>query len=434
MLDASMVTSGLRLGLQDLGIGFTLKMPPDPAPRLDGMDLSFSAGPVELSGGLLRVVTDSGVEYDGEALIKVASFTLSAIGSYMTMDDGHTSLFVFAVLDIPLGGPPIFFVTGLAAGFGFNRGLRMPSLDDLPNFPLVEAAMASDGSGPFAGTQDNAGQALAVLRDYITPTVGEDWLALGVRFTSFEIVQSFAMIAVKFGTHFELDLLGLSNLSMPPDVGEEVEPIAFAQLALEATFNPDAGIFGIEAKLTSESFVLSKACHITGGFAFFVWFKDNPAGDPQGYHAGRLRAHDRGLQPVLRPAAVLPGRAPARPELDHQPATVHQGGHLFRLDGRSGHDGRLPGGHVRGRSSKGVVQGRGRFPLGLETVPLQDPYRAQPRFLAPHRVRVHQLHHYDRAWRGSRPVGPTLPAPSTSPCGSSRSRSCSGTATRAPNQ
>ena len=287
MLDASLVTSGLSVGLHGLGLGFTLQLPPKVRGRLDGLDISFEAGPVSISGGFLEVERPDGVEYDGEALIKAASFTLSAIGSYMTMNDGHTSMFVFAILDIPLGGPPIFFITGLAAGFGYNRGLRVPTLDELPAFPLVAAAMAgSSGTNPFNGAGDNAGKALAVLDDYITPSVGEDWLAVGVRFTSFEIVQSFAMIMVQFGTHFELDLLGLSNLAMPPDVGEDVEPIAFAQLALEATINPDAGIFGIAAKLTAESFVLSKACHLTGGFAFYMWMKDNPTGDPRSYHAG----------------------------------------------------------------------------------------------------------------------------------------------------
>src|SRR5262249_44801771 len=33
--------------------------------------------------------------------------------------------------------------------------------------------------------------------------------------------------------------------------------------------------FSLEAQLTPNSFVLTKSCRVTGGFAFYLWFKDN---------------------------------------------------------------------------------------------------------------------------------------------------------------
>ena len=57
---------------------------------------------------------------------------------------GAPSLFAFAVLDAPLGGPPFFFVTGVAAGLGVNRDLVVPPVQSLVSFPLVQAVQAHE--------------------------------------------------------------------------------------------------------------------------------------------------------------------------------------------------------------------------------------------------------------------------------------------------
>ena len=75
-------------------------------------------------------------EYSGLATIKTPSLTLSAIGAYADLPD-YNSLFIYAVLHAPLGGPSFFFVTGLAAGFGFNRAVRLPEVSAVGQFPLV---------------------------------------------------------------------------------------------------------------------------------------------------------------------------------------------------------------------------------------------------------------------------------------------------------
>jgi Family of unknown function (DUF6603) len=118
-------------------------------------------------------------------------------------------------------------------------------------------------------------------------------VAAGIAFTSFELVQSFALLTVSFGTHFELALLGLSAVTVPID---DPSPVGYAELAIEVVFSPDAGLLAVAAQLTSSSFILDKACHLTGGFAFYVWYKDQQSGAT----AGRLRGHARWLQSALR--------------------------------------------------------------------------------------------------------------------------------------
>ena len=301
LVDGGVALGGLTLDLEQLSITFPVTDFASTRLGLKGIEVGFNGGGIEISGGFIEIDSDDGVEYDGQAFIKVASFTLSALGGYgVSKADNHSSLFVFLLIDIPLGGPPIFFVNGLAGGFGYNRDLKLPTIDDLPSYPLVQGAMGGSGAdNPFQGKKDPA-SALQVLADDIRPSYGQDWLAAGVRFASFEVVQSFVLLTVKFGTTFEIDLLGLSQASVPPGAPD---PIANVELALLATFAPDRGFIGLSAKLTDRSYVFSKSCHLTGGFAFYLWFKDDPVSDAP---AGQFVVTLGGYHPFFIPPKYFP--------------------------------------------------------------------------------------------------------------------------------
>ena len=58
---------------------------------------------------------------------------------------------------------------------------------------------------------------------------------------------------------------------MPPSAPSH--PVAKAQLAIRGEYDPSAGVFGTEARLTSASYILSPDCRLTGGFAAFFWFE-----------------------------------------------------------------------------------------------------------------------------------------------------------------
>lgn len=274
LLDASLTAAGLTLSLDGLAVGSPLTEF-SPQFKLDGLGVDYQGGPVEIGGAFLRTVGTDGAadDYSGKAVISTEDFTLSALGSYATLD-GSPSLFVYAVLDYPLGGPSFFFVTGLAAGFGYNRALIMPTLDEVADFPLVAEAV-----GSLAPSTDLTAE-LTRLSDYIPPSLGESFLAVGVKFTSFKLIDSFVLLTAVFGDRFELDVLGLSTLIVPTPVpGQSTTPLAEVQLALRATFIPDEGVLAVDGQLTSESFILSRDCHLTGGFAFYSWFTGEHQGD-----------------------------------------------------------------------------------------------------------------------------------------------------------
>lgn len=260
VLDSSLNVSPLTFRLYGAGIGvnlsdFDLKF------YFTGFGVSFQNPTMTISGDF----TKKGNDYTGTLLIRAAQFSIFAIAEYA--EEGN--LFAYAVLTAKLGGPPALFITGLALGFGYNKRIVMPGIEAVANFPLIKGAM---------GKLTKEGM-LAELDQYVSNEKGQKFLAAGIRFTSFEIAESFALLTISFGNSFEIDLLGISDITMPPQCPENTSPIAHAQLALKAAFKPEEGFFGVEARLTSESYILSKDCQLTGGFAFYLWFGGDRAGD-----------------------------------------------------------------------------------------------------------------------------------------------------------
>jgi hypothetical protein len=278
LMNASLSAGGLSISVMGLGAGSPLTTF-DLHFSINGIAITFQEGPVDISGALVGTLEPE-INFYGELMLGFTDFQISALGGY-AQADGHPSFFLYAVLDYPLGGPSFFFVTGLAAGFGYNRSLVIPDVSGVATFPLVQWATGS-GNPPAMSLGGNIGQQVSQVlttlqtTGVVAPSVGSYWLALGLMFTSFEIVNSFALLTVTFGTKFEIDLLGLSTLSIPPD---DPSPVAQVQIELKVSFSPDTGLLAIAGQLTPQSYVLSQSCHLTGGFAFYLWFAGDHAGE-----------------------------------------------------------------------------------------------------------------------------------------------------------
>lgn len=268
LVNMQLAGGGLTVGVLGLGIGSKISSF-DPAFTISGIDVSYASGGVVISGGLVGSIDP--LNFVGELMIKAENFGIAGLAGYTSVEN-HPSLFLYAVLNAPLGGPPYFFVTGLAGGFGFNRDLQVPDVSGIADFPLVEWAQGSSdppgmNMGGDIGKQVN--QVLTRLSDggVVAPQVGQYWLAAGIKFTSFELINSFALAVVKFGNELEVDLLGTTTIAIPP-----VSPVVYAEMQLLASFKPAQGLIGIAGQLTPRSYVLSPDCHLTGGFAYYFWF------------------------------------------------------------------------------------------------------------------------------------------------------------------
>ncbi|GAB3843979.1 hypothetical protein GCM10028822_00760 [Hymenobacter terrigena] len=298
-LDAGISVGGLSIALDELSVGSSIKHF-RPSFNLSGLSIDFSKNGLEIGAAFLRqqqVINGVSTEvYNGAATIKTTGFALSAMGSYCYYD-GHPSLFIYAYLEKALGGPSFFFVEGLAAGFGYNRALVMPDISQVANFPLVAQVMGGS-SVPAETNPAMALQAqLKALSAYVPPSVGDIFLAVGVKFSSFKLINSFALLVVSFGNRMEIDLLGQSNIVVPlQELGKAVTPLAEVKILLMAKYLPDEGFLAVMAQLSPDSYIFSKDCHLTGGAAFYSWFKGEHEGDfvatVGGYHpAFKVPAH-----------------------------------------------------------------------------------------------------------------------------------------------
>ncbi|WAC71546.1 hypothetical protein OU995_18415 [Roseateles sp. SL47] len=304
LFDGSVSLAGLKLDVIGLDVGMPVTDPTNfDAYQLDlrGLDVSFNGGGVDIGGGLLKT-TDAIPSYTGQLVVKTSGFSLVALGSYaeLTTPQGTTpSLFAFVNLNIPLGGPPPFFVEGLAFGFGYNRDITIPPIGGIQQFPLVQGALSSDTFGRDP-TPDSA---LQVLDSVVAPALGRYWVAAGLRFSSFQLLDTFALLLVKFGRSFEIDLVGVTAASLPPKVPRS-SAIAYMELGLIVSFKPDDGVFYAEAQLTPNSFLFAPACRLTGGFATYLWFNPPPSAD--GPSAGDFVVTLGGYNPVFSPPSWYP--------------------------------------------------------------------------------------------------------------------------------
>jgi hypothetical protein len=100
---------------------------------------------------------------------------------------------------------------------------------------------------------------------------GSFWFAVGLRGTSFEVVNVTAVLYVALDRGLEVGLLGVARMALPAD---DVA-IVSVELALKVRFSTAEGLFSIQAQLTDNSWLLSPDCQLTGGFAYFMWFRES---------------------------------------------------------------------------------------------------------------------------------------------------------------
>lgn len=271
LLDAGFDTRGLSIMLSGLQANIPLsKEAKAPLFELAGLAVQYRSPTLNIGGAMARHGPPDKRSYEGELAVTAGRFGVTAMGTYAEVD-GEQSFAAYAFIDVPLGGPPCFFVTGLAGGLGFNRGLRLPDIDKVAQFPLIRAAMGSA----------NPDQAKSSLDEYVTIAPGQDWFAAGVRFSSFKMLESFALLTLSFGTRSEIALLGQSTLQLPPSTGAQPAlTVVHADLLLKACLQLEEGLLAVNAQLSSTSWLFSRDAHLTGGFAFYLWFGNSPhAGD-----------------------------------------------------------------------------------------------------------------------------------------------------------
>lgn len=299
MFDASLAFTAFEAEVMGLGVVVPLQAPYLPSFDIGGLAVRYTSPAVAISGAFLKTENPEYLEFSGELSVRAGRFALSALGSYATTDPA--SLFAFLMVNAPIGGPPYFYVNGVSGGFGYNRNLLLPPIDKVTTYPLV--AGAGTTGNPF-GSNPSLADAMRVMDAYLGVAPGENWLAAGVTVSSFGMVSVQALLSVAFGARFQVGLLGVGTLSVP---ALDPAPVVYAQLAMEALLIPSEGVAAVYAQLTPDSYVFERACKLTGGFAFCLWFTPtDPALPPAKNHAGDFVVTFGGYNPSFTPPPYYP--------------------------------------------------------------------------------------------------------------------------------
>ncbi len=287
LVSGSLTVASVHLGLEGLSVGVDMNKPLSlPSFDLRGLSLFYEKPNLSLGGAFLRNKTTYKNQlidtYDGTVIIKTKTFSVVALGSYAEVE-GNPSLFIYGVLNKPIGGPPFFFVTGVAAGFGINRGIKVPKVDKIHEFPLVAAARepANITKDPF--------KFLQTYNTYLPPEEGQYFIAFGLKFTTFKLIDTFALLTLGFGKDPSLNVVGFSKLVLPPQKNQRnSRTLVRVELAFKASYDFKESAIKIDGILTPNSFLLSPDCELGGGFAFYAWTGETHKGDfvytMGGYH------------------------------------------------------------------------------------------------------------------------------------------------------
>ena len=338
-LDATLAFGPLSLNLVGLGIGTPLK---DFAPEfsLRGLGIAYDEPPLKIAGELVNLIPPGGkgLRFEGGVVISTGEFTVQAFGYYGNTS-GFSSMFIFGDIAYDFGGPPAFFVTGLALGFGYNSHVTIPTIEEVEKFPFIQVLPTSTAPDPNLLGGPNASP-LTVLNKILDPGLhqpawveekqGSLWFAAGITFTSFELVNSQALLMVDAGSELVIALVGTSHAQFPQAGGEIV--YANIDLDLLVRFAPSEGVFSLQAVLASSSFLLDKACVLTGGFAFFVWFDVPGKPDaPGSKHKDDFVLTLGGYHPAFTPPDYYPKVAPVGFHWTMDSTITIQGGAYFAL-------------------------------------------------------------------------------------------------------
>ncbi|KND88092.1 hypothetical protein TOPH_07323 [Tolypocladium ophioglossoides CBS 100239] len=281
MFDATFQLGPLGFSLVGFSLGFgftTLDQFPSVVPAIQGLTASFDQRPLSIAG-VIRHGNDGGLDYyAGGLVIGWTPYQFEAAGFYGIVtpagsSDGFRSVFVFAKLNGPLVTLEFAEINSICGGFGYNSSVRLPTVDQVYEFPLIASSGLSD--------THNAMEVLEKLIDpgsggWFKPLDKTYWLAIGMGVGAFQMLAIDAVVVVQFGSAIKLGIFAVATADVPSLASSF--KLAHVELGISAVADFDYGTLKIDAQLSPRSYILDPNCHLTGGFGLYYWF-DAPHAD-----------------------------------------------------------------------------------------------------------------------------------------------------------
>lgn len=283
-MDASLESGLLQMDLYgaELGIPFSKE---EPAFSLAGFGLSVTSPAIRFGGEFRKKDENT---YQGEIEAGVSDIMVELAGEFSRKP--YPSAFVVGEMTGREVGPPCFSVNMIQGAFGYNRRISIPSIEGLEDFVLIRLARGKISQSELLANADS----------YFPVQKDTDFVAAGIRARTFEVLEVFAVLAVMFGAELEFDLLGRAALEYPK---KDKNPIVSGALLVKMTIRPGSGVIPVDGKISEDSYILNKNCHLKGGFAFYIWYGGEHKGDfviSVGGYADRFQrpSHYPALEPL----------------------------------------------------------------------------------------------------------------------------------------
>ena len=74
---------------------------------------------------------------------------------------------------------------------------------------------------------------------------GQYWVAAGIAFTSFEMIQAQAVISVSFGVDLQIGVVGTCSMTFPTG---DPDPVAYVEIDVVASFTPSTGLLAVDGQ------------------------------------------------------------------------------------------------------------------------------------------------------------------------------------------
>ncbi|KAG5788908.1 hypothetical protein H9Q69_012032 [Fusarium xylarioides] len=309
-LDASVLIGPISAGIQGLnlvvrldsekihGLHDILHVPIDV--EVEGFDMAFTRMPIQIAGALHHKPGTKA--YFGGVAISLSTFSIAALGSYeqvpanaATGTPEYDSFFIYAMMEGLIFTMGWAEVRGLMAGFGYNSRLRLPTVEQLSTFPLIQGF---DQQGGF--NMNQAVKSLTGPGAFVTPSMGSIWLALGLVIRACEAIDMRAVAIVALGPNqTDIGLIARATATLPRRASPD-KALVLIDLSVVGKLDLVNGELSVDGLINPTSFILNKDCRPSGGFAIRSWFgKNNP-------HSGDWVVSFGGYHPMYQVPAHYP--------------------------------------------------------------------------------------------------------------------------------
>ncbi|KAF5252201.1 hypothetical protein FANTH_2757 [Fusarium anthophilum] len=309
-LDASVLIGPISAGIQGLtlvvrldskqihGLHDILHVPIDI--EVEGFDMAFTRMPIQIAGALHHKPGTKA--YFGGVAISLSTFSIAALGSYEQVPANaaagtpeYDSFFIYAMMEGLIFTMGWAEVRGLMAGFGYNSRLRLPSVEQLSKFPLIQGFEKEGGFN-----MNQAIQSLTGPDAFMTPSMGSIWLALGLVIRACEAIDMRAVATVALGPNqTDIGLIARATATLPRRASPD-KALVLIDLSVVGKLDLVNGELSVDGLINPTSFILNKDCRPSGGFAIRSWFgKNNP-------HSGDWVVSFGGYHPMYQVPAHYP--------------------------------------------------------------------------------------------------------------------------------